>query len=221
MKSALHAAAALLAASVFAPVSRAALPSDYKGKPYEDAAYKAGPQCIPGIVQAALYDLGGEGVAYHDTDAVNQGALLNSKPDHRRPHASAHEWDFRKEEAVDISYVKDFVDLNHPNPVTPPANLLYVGWTAQGEWCRYTVDVKQAGTYRVRVLYSNDPSSFAFSFNDGPKTTLRLPSATGYWHIWNFGDAGTVTIREAGLQVLTFHYDGGSNYAFFVFEKVD
>ena len=30
-----------------------------------------GPQQIPGRVECAYYDLGGEGVAYHDTDPTN------------------------------------------------------------------------------------------------------------------------------------------------------
>jgi len=41
----------------------------YKDIPYRDSRYSAGPQGIPGMVQCAYYDLGGEGVAYHDSDA--------------------------------------------------------------------------------------------------------------------------------------------------------
>lgn len=53
------------------------LPRDYTGKPFTDKFYKAGVQMIPGVVECALYDLGGEGVAYHDVDASNNGAKLN------------------------------------------------------------------------------------------------------------------------------------------------
>ncbi len=42
--------------------------SQYKGVPYHDSRYQNGPQKIPGRVLCAYYDLGGEGVAYHDTD---------------------------------------------------------------------------------------------------------------------------------------------------------
>ena len=42
------------------------VPSDYRGKPYEDSVYKSGAQVIPGRVQCADFDLGGEGVAYHN-----------------------------------------------------------------------------------------------------------------------------------------------------------
>ena len=40
----------------------------YKGEPYHDSRYSAGPQKIPGRVLCAYYDLGGEAVAYHDID---------------------------------------------------------------------------------------------------------------------------------------------------------
>jgi hypothetical protein len=48
--------------------------SQYKGAPYQDSHYQAGAQKIPGKVLCAYYDLGGEGVAYHDSDAVNHGS---------------------------------------------------------------------------------------------------------------------------------------------------
>lgn len=41
----------------------AQIPRDYLGKPFADAVHKAGAPNIPGIVQCALYDLGGAGVA--------------------------------------------------------------------------------------------------------------------------------------------------------------
>ncbi len=46
----------------------------YQGKPYHDSRYSGEAQPIPGKVQCAYYDLGGEGIAYHDTDAKNNGS---------------------------------------------------------------------------------------------------------------------------------------------------
>ena len=46
----------------------------YKGLPYEDSHYHGGAQKIPGRVDCAYYDRGGEGVAYHDSDAKNNGS---------------------------------------------------------------------------------------------------------------------------------------------------
>jgi hypothetical protein len=198
------------------------VPADYQGKAFQDSVYKAGPQSIPGILQCALYDLGGEGVAYHDTDAINHGSgELNVQPNHQRPHAGPYIWGFRKDEGMDVSYVKDFADLNHPNAVTPPVNLFYIGWTADGEWCNYTVDVKTVGTYKVRALYSNQANTIIFDINRKPAATCKLPVATDGFHTWNYAEIGTITFGQAGLQLLTFHYNTGNNFAFFEFEKVE
>src|SRR5258707_11135678 len=144
--------------------STAELPPDYKGKPFHDTVYAAGPQNIPGRVECAYYDLGGEGVAYHDTDATNHGSgELNVKPEHQRPHANPYVWGFRANEGVDISYTKDFADFNHTNFVTPVTNQLYIGWTADDEWCNYTVNVKNAGTYKIVARYGNAANTISFS----------------------------------------------------------
>ncbi len=52
-------------------------PKNYQGIPFTDSKYTGGAQKIPGKVMCAYYDLGGEGVAYHDTDA--------QEPRQRRP----------------------------------------------------------------------------------------------------------------------------------------
>ena len=85
-----------------APV--ADFPKDYKGTPFADAKYKAGAQKIPGTLMCAYYDLGGEGVAYHDSDAKNNGSGgLN-------PLDGKYLNEFRAKEGVDTSYTKDFAD---------------------------------------------------------------------------------------------------------------
>jgi hypothetical protein len=197
----------------------AAVPPEYRGKPFEDSIYKGGAQPIPGRVQCAYFDLGGEGVAYHDEDAINHGnGELNHNPKHQRPHATPYVWQFRENEGVDLSYVKDFADLNHPNPVAPEQNQFYIGWTKDGEWCNYTVDVKAAGTYKVFALYGNAASTIKFSINNKPAAECKLPLATGSMHTWNKAQIGTITFLESGLQLLTFHYNAGNNFAYFEFE---
>ena len=204
---------------VFAQAASAVPPPGYAGRPFEDAAYKAGPQRIPGIVQCALYDLGGEGVAYHDTDAINHGGgELNAQPPHQRPHASPYVWGFRKDEGVDISYAKDIADLSHPNPTSPLVNQLYIGWTADGEWVNYTVDVQAPGKYRLRALYSKDANTVTFDVDGVRALVAKLPVATPDWHVWNYAPIGEVEFREAGRHLLTFHYGTGNNFAFFAFE---
>ncbi len=198
---------------------QAAIPADYQGKPFKDAVHQSGPPNIPGIVQCALYDLGGEGVACHDTDAVNNGSgKLNLETGHQRAHASAYVWHFRKDEPVDLSFVKDWADLNHTNQVAPPINHFYVGWTEDGEWCNYTVNVLRPGAYRIKCLYAFQPSAVSFGLNGRPAAACRLPTATPGYHHWNLATIGTIHFPEAGLQLLTFRYGKGNNFAYFEFE---
>jgi len=201
-------------------VAGAGVPSDYAGKPFHDQAYDRGAQMIPGRIECAYYDLGGEGVAYHDTDSTNHGSgELNLKPEHHRPHATPYVWGFRANEGVDISYTKDFADFNHTNFVAPGTNQLYIGWTADGEWCNYTVEVKQAGTYKIIALYGNAANSVKFAINHQPAVECKLPFGTGSMHIWNKAQIGTITFASSGLQLLTFQYNKGNNFAYFEFEQ--
>ena len=95
-----------------------------------EAGAPARGQAIPGRLECAFYDLGGEGVAYHDTTPINiLSGVLNQQRRHQRAHATAYHWNFRRDEGVDISFVKDWADLNHPNLVDPPVNQLYIGGT--------------------------------------------------------------------------------------------
>ena len=66
----------LLLASTLAHAqqSRSEFLTTYKGHPYTDAHHPIGAQPIPGKVECAFYDTGGEAVAYHDTDAKNNGS---------------------------------------------------------------------------------------------------------------------------------------------------
>jgi hypothetical protein len=95
----------------------------YKGTPYRDSRYTGGAQTIPGKVEFAYYDRGGEGIAYHDTDAKNNGSGgLN-------PADGTYLNEFRMNEGVDISCTKfhDQIDNNPYNMVNPTQNQLYVG----------------------------------------------------------------------------------------------
>jgi hypothetical protein len=124
----------------------------YKGSPYHDSRYQGGAQRIPGRVNCAYYDLGGEGIAYHDTDAKNNGSgALN-------PADGTYLNQFRMDEGVDTSYTKfrDQIDNNPYDVVQPPENQLYVGWTEPGEWFRITVEVAQAGEYSADLLYTSN-----------------------------------------------------------------
>src|ERR1700741_1365686 len=166
----------------------------YQGVPYHDSRYHNGPQKIPGRVLCAYYDLGGEGVAYHDTDPRNHGSgELN-------PADGTYLNEFRIHEGVDTSYTKfdrkpDQIDDNPYDKIVPPRDLLYVGWTEPGEWFNITVDAASAGTYVADFLYtSNRGGTISIDVNGmdatGPLQIMSTndradPVAWRQWHHWN------------------------------------
>jgi hypothetical protein len=210
------------------------LPRHYKGKPFTNKFHKTGAQVIPGVAESALYDLGGEGVAYHDVDASNNGAKLNHTEfmrgaknglggiltKHCLPGVSDYIYYFRENEGVDISYTKAFADYSHLNLVDPPKEQLYIGWEEDGEWTNYTVNVLTAGTYKILALYGNEANTLKFDIDGHPAADAKIPIATGKMHIWNKAAIGTITFPRTGLHLLTLHYDKGNNLASFEFVLV-
>jgi hypothetical protein len=180
-------------------------------------------QAIPGRVECAFYDLGGEGVAYHDTDPINiLSGILNQSKEHQPKDATPYHWNFRRDEGVDISFTKTPADLKHgKNKVPPPLSQLYVGATSDGEWCNYTVDVKKAGTYKIIGMYGNGVGPLKFSINHKPACEGKYPFTMGGPHKWNKAEVGTITFPETGQQLLTIQFGQLNNLAYFDFELVE
>jgi beta-glucanase (GH16 family) len=114
-------------------------------------------------------------------------------------------------------YRPDGVDLELTTDTGGGDNL---GWTAGGQWFRYTVNVATAGTYTVtfRVAGINAVGD-ALHISNSSGTNLTGPvntPATGAWQNWTNVTA-TVTL-PAGQQVLTVNQDNpGWNINFMAF----
>jgi hypothetical protein len=216
-KFALTTVTAVLALASLAGTPTTNFLSYYKGTPYQDSLYHGGPQAIPGRVQCAFYDLGGEGIAYHDTTEKNEGSGgLN-------PADGSYLNEFRMHEAID----------NNPyNKVVPEENQLYVGWTQPGEWFHITVNAKHAGSYSADLLYtSNRGGNISIDVNEvdatGPIAIQSTndaadPIAWRQWHHWNIMKDIAQVKLTAGKNVLTVHIltEGNMNLAYFQFRKV-
>jgi beta-glucosidase len=145
-----------------------------------EGPYGGTPAAVPGTVQAANYDTGGQGVAYNVT-SVNGSAN---------------------------SYRSDGVDLE---ATTDTGGGYDLGWTASGQWFKYTVDVASAGTYTVGLrLASPDGVTDALHIANSSGTNLsgdiNAPE-TGGWQDWTTVDT-TITL-PAGVQTLTVDQDNG------------
>ena len=200
----------------------------YLGKPFKDS-FHYDIQTIPGRLQCSLYDVGGEGVAYHDTDSVNQGSgKLN-------PADGTYLNEFRMREGVDISYTKfrePPIDNNVYNLVMPSKDQLYVGWTAPGEWIKYTVFVKETGTYTLGMMYTaSQGGKISISVNDIDATGLvEMPSTYvkddsihwRQWHHWNYLKDFAKVKLDKGIQIITLstRETGQMNYSYIDFTPV-
>ena len=196
----------------------------YNGKVFEDSI-----QQIPGKIQCEFYDLGGEGVAFHDSDPVNNGSgKLN-------PADGTFLNEFRLKEAVDISYTKfrdPAIDNSPFNLVEPGKNQLYVGWTEPGEWINYTVNVYKSGTYSIGLMYTASGDGSISLVSDGKKLTpeLRIPSTRNdqetvdwrQWHHWNYIDKLATVKLKKGIHVLTLRTvsHGNMNYDYLDFKII-
>jgi hypothetical protein len=204
----LLASVALAAGLALAAAALAELPASYKGGPYKGKA-----QVIPGKLQAELYDEGGPEVAYHDVDARNNGSgTLNRGPGELDQ--------FRKDEGVDTSYTKKAFDKTADGKVEPEGDL-YVGWTAPGEWVNYTVDVQQAGVYRVggHMSSNNKDAQISLSVDGADKTGPITIASTGHWHTWRMYDNLAEIRLEKGRRLVTLRFvkEGNMNVDYLEF----
>src|SRR6202034_3003821 len=145
-----------------------------------EGPYGGTPAAVPGTVQAANYDTGGQGVAYNVT-AVN---------------GSANSY---RSDGVDLEASADTSD-------TSPAGAGYdIGWTAAGQWFKYTVEVATAGTYTVSFRVAA-PTAVADALHIDNSSGTNLTgsvavAATGSYQTWATVTA-SVTL-PAGQQTLT------------------
>jgi hypothetical protein len=194
--------------------------NNYSAKPWNDQ-----PQQIPGKVQCELYDVGAEGIAFHEMDSVNNGSgKLN-------PANGTFLNEFRMNEAVDISYTKTGdVDDNNYNFTKPEMGQLYVGWTIPGEWINYTVEVNKSGKYSVSLMYTaNGDGTISLSLdNKSLADSIMVPSthqetdtvAWRQWHHWRLAENIAQVDLKKGLHILTLSTvgNGNMNYDWLDFE---
>jgi RNA polymerase sigma factor (sigma-70 family) len=137
---------------------------------------------IPGIIEAENFDVGGEGIAYHDTDAVNEGE----------------------------GYRNDGVDINDGSSVAtdPSHGGFQIGWTEAGEWLEYTVDVRTTGNYTIeaRVSGLDTGGTFHIEFNGVDRTGQFVMPADSGVSTWTTLRKTGVPL-SAGRQIMKIALD--------------
>ncbi|GAB2861469.1 carbohydrate-binding protein [Hymenobacter ruber] len=151
---------------------------------------------IPGVVKAIEYDNGGENVAYHDTETANRGAAAD--PNVPRPT-----------EGVDTSNSGEGIGE--------------VGYTASGEWLKYTVNVLRTGLYQLRVRVSTGATStgsLRLSVNDVDRTGVVAVPATGSFGTYQDVVISNVYLEAAATTTLKFDIvSGGFNFSKLTFAE--
>jgi hypothetical protein len=182
-----------------ASVLNAAIPAGYAGTPFTGDTLKGKPQQVPGDVKAVFFDMGGEGVAYHDGSAGNTGGTMRPDP---------------KDINVDMQPFIAGTDYN-VNGTQEPTGSWHLSWIDLGDWFKCTLHIKTAGTYTISLheAVAGTPNTQTISFNDGtPDTVSNLavctvpPGCPEVWHAWNvFQNAAQATL-DSGLQVMKFTF---------------
>ena len=143
------------------------------------APYLMTPAPIPGTVEAENYDIGGQDVAYNDTDLSNNGGA------------------YRASEAVDLEGTTDAgFGFN-------------LGWTVPGEWTEYQVDVAEGTyDIELRVASAAGGGTLHIEF-DGVDVTgpISVPD-TGAWQSWRTVRAEDVMLG-GGVRTMRLSIDSG------------
>lgn len=137
-----------------------------------------GPFKIPGEIPAAEYNEGGEGKAYHDEEAQNQGGQGRVK------------------EGVDVGASGASGIRNS------------VGWTKEGEWLTYDLDVTESATYKIEAMVASEGDGGIFHLEvDGKMagSDTSVPN-TGGWTTWKPISVGSAYLSK-GKHTLKLKMD--------------
>ena len=89
-----------------------------------------------------------------------------------------------------------------------------LGYVAQGEWLKFTVDVAETGRYSVRVRTASEQANgeFTLTFSGNAASTTVTTPNTGGWVTWQNIDANAELDLVAGEQEMRFDVTGASAF---------
>ena len=151
--------------------------------PPTESPYGGTAWAIPGVIEAENYDLGGEGLAYHDNEPANLGGQ------------------YRLSDGVDIETCTD------------TGGGYDVGWTNNGEWMKYTVNVASSGTYNLNVRATCNSGVCTMQMNvDGTNVTGTMTLAvTGGWQTWADNTKTGISLTAGQHVIQIQELSGGFN----------
>jgi hypothetical protein len=131
----------------------------------QQAPYGGTARPVPGIIQAEDYDTGGEGAAFHDTEAANQGGQ------------------YRPGEGVDIEACEE-----------GGFNVGYLQIDEWMEYT-LSAAMAGTYTIRVRTAAQGDPGGFRIRIGNRDVSGVRAAPSTGGWQTWTWVDIPNVSLN--------------------------
>lgn len=148
--------------------------------PYR-ASYTGTPINLPGRIEVENFDKGSQQVTYYEIDQDGDPASNPYRTD---------------APSVDITTCTD------------GTNCRRLGYTTNGEWEEYTVNVTNTGTYAFDVRYATTESTTKYSMNlDGVKLVpAKSVTSSGSWDTWKTQTTSNVSLN-AGTHILRFLFE--------------
>jgi hypothetical protein len=196
------------AATPTTSASTISMPAGYTGKPYPGATNE-----IPGIIQAESYDVAPDNKA----DVTWHYGSGGKKNDCRTTGDS-------------IGLAKFGGGHVNTKGDAEKQDQIYLGWTQSGEWMKYTVHVKEAGTYKIGGKFASGGKESKISIKFSPDDVTRplaIPTTAGFqpsvevYHVWLTSENLAEVTLPAGDTVMTVTLDkaDGLNVDFISFTK--
>lgn len=145
---------------------------------------------IEGIIEAENYNLGGEGIAYHDNEEENLAVTAGSAT-------------YRNDDGVDVEV---------------GTSATYISNTNDGEWANYTVNVAETGNYNFEFKVASGSATGGKSIrlqsvNQSTDVTTNLGETgnfpnTGGYAVFTSKSISGVSLT-AGSNTLRFYFTGG------------
>lgn len=167
-------------------------------RPSNNELYPFAENNIPGTIYAVNFDYGNLGTAFYDTspDNIGDGSYNNG-------------WVYRND-GVDIEKCSDQV-----------SNGYNVGWIESGEWLKFSVNVSQAGIYKIKLRVAAQNSGGKIQLlidNVGLGNLIDVP-VTGGWQNWQTLQVTDVELPAGEHELVIKFFFGGFNFNLMEFEQ--
>jgi endoglucanase len=154
------------------------------------------------VIAAVDYDMGINGVAYFDKDTANYRISTGKE-------SAGNLGRMYRNDGVDI-----YKDSNHPENY-------YVGHIEDGEWLQYTLNVQDAGKYRLKFSGAADNGDGIISlYYDNSSLAQKIKiTDTGGKENWKTIALTEVQLSKGIHHLHVFADKGGFNFASILFSK--